>query len=277
MTLSVNKAKVLIMWLLGGFKLRALVSAALIAVALHSTAFKVQDPQLQSKVKVLFIGDSIVGGKGDDISKHGILSRLTSRYQSARFEAISLPGSTSAGLLAYTRHQLDPYRITELKQHLQDAHVVVISAGINDFWAETGPRRTVANLRSVAKLISCAAQSSRGTRPHISIATLIPTTLPAQKNWSDGINKLLVGLPAGAVGAGPQFHRMNPALLGEDGLHPSSEGYDWLAVNTSTIVESLMNAPLPDLIDCPAAAFTAHEEEVSGRQRKMKHRRPAPQ
>lgn len=231
----------------GMLKYAALIVLTGIAVYWVTRSF---DTARVNGPKVLFIGDSVVGGKADETSKRGMLGRLPDVLPGARVEGISLPGATTAGLRTYLEHQLDPHRRTELKEHLRNADIVVLSAGLNDFWAQTGPRRTVTTLRLMAKMIACASQHENGRRPHITLATLIPTTLPAQQNWSNGVNTLLLGIPPSLSGTGPTFHEMPTILLADDGLHPSGEGYDWLTLRSSETISRLMGSPLPGAVDC---------------------------
>jgi lysophospholipase L1-like esterase len=202
--------------------------------------------------KILLIGDSIVGGKGDETSNRGLLGRLPDALQGATVEAIALPGTTTTGLLAYVSHQLDPQRRTDLKSYLHDADIVIISGGLNDFWAETGPRRTVAHLRSLAKKIACASIAMNGRRPRILLATLTPSTLPAQQNWANAVNTLLLGQSSSLSVTGPRFHNMQVEMLADDGLHPSGDGYDWLTLRTAETIRRLMSFPVPEVVGCDA-------------------------
>jgi lysophospholipase L1-like esterase len=257
--------------------LRSAVLVLLAGTAAYWAA-KSFDPVLANGPKVLFIGDSVVGGKADETTKRGMLGRLPDVLPGARVEGISLPGATTAGLRAYLEHQLHPHRRTELKDHLRDADIVVLSAGLNDFWAQTGPRRTVATLRSMAKMIACASQHANGRRPHITLATLIPTTLPAQQNWANAVNRLLLGLPPSLSVTGPKFHEMQPALLADDGLHPSGRGYDWLTLRSGETVSRLMNSPLPGAVDCSALESSANtspsHDGFPSQDKRRKSRRP---
>jgi lysophospholipase L1-like esterase len=266
------------MGFLGTLMLRAVALALLVGstgfFALRSFhTFSAKGP------RVLFIGDSVVGGKMDETPKRGMLGRLPDALPGAEVEGISLPGATTSGLLAYLQHQLDPHRRTELKSRLRNADVVIISGGLNDFWAETGPRRTVANLRAMAKMVACASTEIRVSRPHISLATLIPTTLHAQQNWANAVNKLLLGLPTSFSVTGPRFHEMDIKLLSDDGLHPSGRGYDWLTLRSTKTVADLMASSVVEAVDCSASnasvnALPSHDG-FPNQGKRRKNRRPA--
>ncbi len=231
--------------------LKAAVLVLLAGTAIYWAA-RSSDTVLANGPKVLFIGDSVVGGKADETAQRGMLGRLPDVLRGARVEGISLPGTTTTGLRTYLEHQLYPQRRTELRDHLRDADIVILSVGLNDFWAHTGPRRTVANLRSMAKMVACASKDTSGRRPHIALATLIPTTLPAQQNWANAVNTLLLGIQPSLSVTGPGFHEMPMTLLADDGLHPSGQGYDWLTLRSGETVSRLMNSPLPGAVDCSA-------------------------
>jgi lysophospholipase L1-like esterase len=225
---------------------------------------------------VLLIGDSVVAGVGDDSSEFGIAGRLKQLTGGKwSVDSVGLPGATSNRLIAYIKHQLAPDRVTPMREYLKSAKVVILSAGLNDFWSETGPRRTVANLRAAAKLIACAAQRETGGRPHIAIATLLPTTLEAQQVWSDAVNSLLVGSSGPLAITTPRFHDMERSLLGADGLHPSERGYDWLAFRSAAVLDRFAEAPPPGNVDCgpPRLSETSRRPNAHGGRKKL--RRPS--
>jgi|GEM_PF-2782556 len=225
--------------------------------------------------KVLLIGDSIAGGKGDSTAQRGISGRLPQILSGAKVEVVSLPGATTTGLLSYLQHQLDPQRDTELKSYLRNTDVVILSAGLNDFWAETGPRRSVANLRLMAKMIACAGKGINGRSHHTLLTTLIPTTLSAQQTWADSVNTLLVGLPPSLSVTGPMFHRMEPTLLSSDGLHPSERGYDWLTGHAASSISRLIRLPAPEAIDCSAPSAIPAHDGLPNQAKGRKNRRPS--
>jgi lysophospholipase L1-like esterase len=247
----------------------AVVSGLLLAISLNV-------PSRSSPMVVLLIGDSIVGGRGDDSLKGGMLGRLGASFSSdMRVEAVSIPGATSGGLLEFLKHQLSPQYDSAVKQHLREAQIVILSGGLNDFWAEASPRRTASNLRAMAKFVACAGQTLRGQRPHVTIATLLPTTLTAQQMWSNTVNSLLIGSPQSVIGAGPHFHDMDRSFLGADGLHPSPWGYDWLTERASQIIHDLAASDPPMALSCAVSA-PASEGEASDSLPRRRHKRRRP-
>lgn len=196
---------------------------------------------------VVVIGDSIVAGQGDDEKLKGLHGRLH-KEGSLHIDTFGLPGATTKGLSMYLEHQLS--RNSVLRQKVIQSNVIIIASGLNDFWSESGPKRTANNLRRLIKILHCSSQGLDKAPKKFSIATLAPTTLPAQLSWSVAVNTQINQFPSEEVFVGPRFHEMPKSLLGEDGIHPSPDGYAWLAERTSTFITQLPAASSPINIDC---------------------------
>jgi len=223
----------------------ALLVAA-IGVATPPSASK-NEQSNQSDQKVLIIGDSIVAGQGDDKTQNGLEGRLNSRG-SSRVGAFALSGATSKGLSLYVAHQLE--RNSDLRQRITESDIIIISAGINDFWAENGPRRTAASLRRLAQTLRCSPHIANGATKHVAVATLVPTTLPAQALWADTVNRQILQFPAEEVLVGPRLNQLPIQLIGPDGLHPSTRGYAWITDRTEDFLKQLKALPTSPPTKC---------------------------
>ncbi len=227
------------------------------------------------KTRVLVIGDSIVAGQGDTDEFKGLSGRLN-RGGTLHVETIGLPGATTKGLSMFVQHQLS--RNSQLRSKVMDADVIILSSGLNDFWSESGPKRTASNLRRLIKTLRCATQDSEKKPKKFAITTLAPTTLPAQFSWSGTVNTQIVQFPSEEVFVGPRLHELPKSLLGEDGIHPSPEGYAWIAEQTRAFITKLPAALAPTTLECTdrnlLGPIDGNSQNEGATQKRKRSRRP---
>ena len=212
------------------------------------------------QTRVVIIGDSIVAGQGDSEEFKGLTGRLN-KGGSLHVETIGLPGATTKGLSMYVQHQLS--RNSHLRNKIVEADVIILASGLNDFWSEAGPKRTASNLRRLAKTLRCATQTPNQSPKKLAIATLAPTTLPAQSNWSQTVNAQINQFPSEELFVGPRLADMPKSLLGEDGIHPSPEGYAWIAERTGSFIAKLPPVSAPPTIECNDKDQLGHNDAIS--------------
>ena len=81
------------------------------------------------QIKVLFIGDSIVEGEGDDEKQAGFVGRLSHFLPELEVASVCRAGATSAHLLALLQQELLSAACSQVKEAARGADLVVVMAG----------------------------------------------------------------------------------------------------------------------------------------------------
>jgi len=181
--------------------------------------------------KIAFVGDSIVVGVGDSLygSHGGYPLRIQKRFSTSRVVNLGVPGVTSLRLYQLLASGLRPGTPSPLKAQLRSADIIVIDVGRNDYWQKVPPGMVVRNIFRIAGLLR-SQLFKNGVAPLVVVATMIPNARSCQAPYVSEINSLLLRYRFPHLPGYLRFDRdMSTSLLGGDGLHPTSAGYERMA------------------------------------------------
>jgi lysophospholipase L1-like esterase len=193
------------------------------------------DFNCDQKIKVVFTGDSIVYGTGDEINlgKGGYPLRFKQAYPFITVSNNGIPGITSYRLYrlyaaTFRARSNSKRRYRTLRYNIQRADLVILAVGINDYWDKVSPYTTVNYIRKTAKLLHRYIIKN-GIKAQVVIATLTKTARDFQQPFVDGVNSTLLARARRAYPVSLRFDKLRYHHLNSDLLHPNSLGYDWMA------------------------------------------------
>jgi acyl-CoA thioesterase I len=179
-------------------------------------------------MRLIFIGDSIVAGSGDDECR-GWIGRVGSATRRAGIDHtpynLGIGGDTAANVLARWEHEVTRRLNPEIQNRL------VIQVGVND--ARDGVERPADDsVRDLAGLVDGA----RGIGLEPLIVGPVPTAQPVESERIGALSGRFVELCAARDAAFIEVHaalRESTSFLGGleagDGYHPDTDGYSEIA------------------------------------------------
>ncbi len=181
--------------------------------------------------KISVVGDSFVFGTGDEQNggQGGYVLRVGRTLPSTAVNNYGLPGITTAQLLSHHKQLFarDP-RSSEIKQ-LGTSDIVIIDVGRNDYFNRNSSTLTATTIKRLTLFLSVELEKRFGTSP-LFITTVLPLTRrEIDLGFIEQVNTVLLKLRGRDLPAFLRFDKLSPLLLGPDGLHPTSAGYDVLA------------------------------------------------
>lgn len=181
--------------------------------------------------KVVVIGDSIVKGIGDLKfgNKGGYVLRLQKKFKKSVFVNYGKPGYSTTRLFSELKSKLNKRNKNSTKLALQEADIVLIDAGRNDFFEENDPGLTVKTLERIVGVLKDYYQSKDQVVPLIKVATLLPTTRAYQRSFIDDVNKLLLEYSSDNLPVRFYYNLLDKSVISSDGIHPYSKGYSKIA------------------------------------------------
>jgi len=181
--------------------------------------------------KIVFIGDSIVRGIGDERydGNGGYPVRLGNSYPSSTVVNLGQPGFSTKRLLRLVTKRIKNEPTSELRAAAANADIVVIGVGTNDFWEGNDPALTVRNIKRIVKLVRNELAKDLGVAPLMAVTKLTPTTRGFQRDFVNSINALLDHFKSTALPVRLYFDVLPVNAISFDGLHPNSKGYDSMA------------------------------------------------
>lgn len=184
------------------------------------------------ELRIAFTGDSVVKGVGDELNENngGYVLRTQERFTRAKVFNLGVAGITTPRLFASFRTFLLKKKAGQTKENTRDADLIIVDAGRNDFYLETPAIDTIANLKKLVRLLRRHIGSDVQSPPLIAVSTQLPTTREFQAPFISEINHLLVLNSSGFFPVRVRFDTVDPALISLDGLHPTSAGYDQMAL-----------------------------------------------
>lgn len=178
-------------------------------------------------MRLIFIGDSIVAGSGDDECR-GWVGRVGSATRRAGVDHtpynLGIGGDTAADVLARWEREVTARLNPEIENRL------VVQVGVND--GRDGIERDPADSERDLRAFVAGA---RGIGLEPLVVGPIPTRQPAE---SDRIGALSERFAAACADTGASFVEVHGALrdngtflagLGADGYHPDADGYAEIA------------------------------------------------
>ncbi|MCB0337646.1 MAG: SGNH/GDSL hydrolase family protein, partial [Bdellovibrionales bacterium] len=200
-------------------------------------AFNLSDYNCDQKFKMVFTGDSIAKGVGDvrNSNKGGYVKRVKQFFgeNDVSFVNLGVAGITTGRLLREFQHNLTKNKAGKTQDAIFGSDAVMVDCGRNDFWqnreTQSETQRAMKAVRNMKRISSLLVKQTRknGAEAFVFFSTLIPTSRDFQNGFVNKINQLML------KGNNKRFRvlvrfdkRFKTRLLQEDGLHPSSAGYD---------------------------------------------------
>lgn len=167
-----------------------LLSGILLASPLHAcplpaasacpTIKKYIDYNCDGVLKIAFLGDSLVTGRGD--TAHGerggyvlrVRNRLKRRSSAVDVVGFGVPGQSTVNMIRDMLQEIQDPGTGPIEAALEGADLIVIDMGRNDWWLEVSPALTARNLRRILTLAERMGRSN-GFTPTVVIARMIPT------------------------------------------------------------------------------------------------------
>ncbi len=177
------------------------------------------------------IGDSIVFGTGDERNggQGGYVLRLQNAFPDSTVSGFGYPGITTNRLLGYYKNlfRREP-RGKEITQ-LGRSDIIIIDIGRNDYFNRNSSTLTANTIKRLTLYLSTELEKRFGTAP-LFVSTILPLTRrEIDLGFIKQVNMVLLRIRGRSFPAFLKFDTLSPALLGTDGLHPTSDGYDVLA------------------------------------------------
>lgn len=189
------------------------------------------DYNCDGKHQVSITGDSIVFGTGDTLNNDqgGYALRLKRTFKSSEVFNFGYPGITTNKLLSYYKQLFLKKPKDDEVTRLANSDIVIIDVGRNDYFNRNSSTLTATTIKRLTLFLSSEIEKKYGTSP-----LFVTTVLPLSRREIDlgfiqQVNMVLLKIRSQSFPAYLRFDKLNTALLGPDGLHPSSSGYDALA------------------------------------------------
>jgi lysophospholipase L1-like esterase len=214
------------------------ISASLAVGCPTISKFKFPDINCNQKFRLLFTGDSIVRGVGDEMHEDqwGYVQRIQKKYRKIDVQNLGVPGITSYRLLQDFRQNLNKKGSGITKKRSKESDAIVIAVGVNDFWdyyydPEGHPISfTIRNIKRLVKVLKNELKTN-DQYPEVFVATILPVA-PVneirilQTEFVAELNQELLKYQSKYIPVSLRLDQISPTVLGEDGLHPTSNGYD---------------------------------------------------
>lgn len=208
------------------------------AVLLASSAFACPDVgpfvdiNCDQEFRVAITGDSIVKGIGDEANDNegGYVLRLQQRFSDGTFYNIGIAGTTTQQLFRDFKKNLNKVGEGETKTKTERVDLVIIHAGVNDYWLRKPAGFTVRNLKRIVKFLRKKLGEINGYEPLVGVAKISETNRGFQQPFVNEVNELLVRQRSSKLPVYLNLDRINPERhISFDNIHPNSKGYKKLS------------------------------------------------
>lgn len=192
---------------------------------------KLIDFNCDGEHRVSVIGDSIVFGTGDERNQGqgGYVLRLQSAFPDSTVNGFGYPGITTNRLLAYYKNLFAKEPCGKEITQLGKSDIIIIDIGRNDYFNRNSSTLTANTIKRLTLYLSTELEKRYGTAP-LFVSTILPLTRrEIDLGFIKQVNMVLLRIRGKSFPAFLKFDTLSPALLGTDGLHPTSAGYDVLA------------------------------------------------
>jgi len=197
-------------------------------------------------IKFVFVGDSIVAGKGDTRlgNKGGYVQRLKVKFPNAKIQSIGLVGYSSGRILSELKKGLYSPGSNKTKRALRNADFILIDEGRNDYWEKNPASLTARDISRAAKLLTYQVGRELNRPPYIAIAYLLPTKRIFQRTFIAQVNDGLEFLDRNGYNVDLAFNKLDPNFIGPDGIHPTSAGYVTLTKTLTKYIKGRLQVKL---------------------------------
>jgi lysophospholipase L1-like esterase len=176
-------------------------------------------------------GDSIVFGIGDELHENrgGYLQRLGQLFPTSEIHSLGYPGITTAQLLRFYKRLFNKRPESQEALHIGNADILIIDVGRNDYFNRNSSALTVTTIKRLVSFLTSETKRRFGASPLIVTTILIPSAREFDNGFIEQVNMVALKTRSRKyLPAYLRFDLMSPTLLSEDGLHPSSAGFDLL-------------------------------------------------
>lgn len=199
------------------------------------------DYNCDQKLKIVFIGDSIVYGRGDTAhaDSGGYVFRLATKFPRAEIAKLGVPGITTGSMLRQIKDALASVSSNDIKNKLRDADVIILDIGRNDYWDEVRSSLAVNNLRRIITTINDWYIKNKKILPYSAVNTLLPlnptkkTIRVKQLPYMSAFNINVIHLSnlklLKILGRLDLLSKDTISLY--DGIHPTSHSYDFITAH----------------------------------------------
>lgn len=248
--------------------LRALPAVAQVpATAACPAIEKVPDYNCDGKVVVVFFGDSVTTGYGDEEignKEGGYIARAEKILPQVEFINLAEQGERSPYLMEKLTTAFSPRPsglYAKIYQSLLIADYVVLDVGRNDHWYRNAPAWTIANLRYSASMITAGVKKAKKQPPLIVTPNFTVPDRDSQREWVRSLNRLLLRANADTAPTDLRLDQLELTLLRYDKIHPTSPGYAKLA--------SILTRYL-------TSTLARHVQKIRAKKLPVKKKTPAP-
>lgn len=191
----------------------------------------IPDYNCDGRVKITFLGDSLVFGIGDtkNGNKGGYVLRVTSKLPNVEIASHGVAGQRTKELLNLLRDTFDKNKKPEIREDLLDADVVILDLGRNDRWLFGRPSDAYRNIKRATTKILTEVEAVTGIPPLVVKAVIMLPNRGSQGPWVKELDKLIFKSNSPGYPADLRFDLVSKRLLSSDQIHPTSKGYDALA------------------------------------------------
>lgn len=188
------------------------------------------DYNCDGKIRIAFTGDSIVWGVGDNsASEYGYVGRIQARFPSIQVENLGIPGISSDRLLRAFKKNLRAALAGETIIKTTDLDALIVAVGVNDYWRKRPAAESALNISRIVRFLRAELGKDGKIPPLISVSEVLPTNRAFQEPFVVALNLEVKRLFPKVVPYLFTHQKFPRRLLTPDGLHPSAEGYSYLA------------------------------------------------
>ena len=207
---------------------------AYLGITFWSTVF-IQTTWAQStqpKHKIVFLGDSIIAGVGDETHRGGMIGRVAKAHPDWQLTNLGFPGGTINQMRGLIEEFPSQTTSNLYKDLLTTADIFIISVGRNDFFLEINPARAIKRLSMLNDSLAKLPRAHGAKAPIIFFTTQFVGGDATMQIWLKEVNERLLKTGWNVLKLDIENLDLNPEVDG----HPSAKGYDQL---TQRLLEEL--------------------------------------
>lgn len=214
----------------------------------NSNGTKYDDINCDRNLKLVFTGDSIVWGFGDDENEEtsddvkGYPLRIQRKFKKFDVTNLGVQGKTSFRLLQDFKQNLNKTEPGVTKQRSKRADAIIIAVGVNDYWEKQPLSYTIRNIRRLIKFLKRKIKY-RKMATRVFVSTLLPvkpvnSVREKQNEFVKNLNAELLRNNSKSFPVILRLENVSNSIMGDDGLHPTSSGYDIIANRVSNFIKT---------------------------------------
>jgi len=192
-------------------------------------SYKLLDLNGDCEVLGVVVGDSFVGGMGDNPEDGGYVMRASRLLPRLELVRMGFPGLETLDLLEKIDRELRGTSTSPFKQALEKADFIVIDLGRNDRWNFGEPEQSARNIWRIQKALRRKIPQLSGVPPVIITSILMLPNRGSQGPWVAKFNQIIASHNSSRFPADLRFDLVSKRLIGSDQLHPAPEGHAALA------------------------------------------------